>query len=66
MYERIICMSKGVTRKWIWGLVWKGWGGGGGEGVGERMEGTIPVWERRMVRTQRSMKLSNSRLCPKR
>lgn len=41
MYERIICMSKGVTRKWIWGLVWKGWGGGGGEGVGERMEGTI-------------------------
>ena len=30
MYERIICMSKGVTRKWIWGLVWKGGGGGGG------------------------------------
>lgn len=44
-----------------------GKGGVGGEGkVWERGWKEPFVWERRMVRTQRSMKLSNSRLCPKR
>lgn len=43
MGQRIVWVSKGVTRLWVWDLVWKRWGCNRGEmAVGAAMEGTIP------------------------